>query len=179
MKKVVKILVIGLTLLFLLVLAVPISYDMEVGGYALMISGAHEDTERIAIQIRGRYTWRFLRRDRFRGNFMIEGYSITQGENYFIDIDVGTNTHQWLEYRSQGGRFFNWHTIGQIYTSNNFRYFVILPLSDGGYIEMSGKTITAIVYPTTTRNCAVILVNKMIHNLSSPITCANSSFVKP
>lgn len=166
MKKTVKIIVTGLVLLVLFLLVLPISYDLDIGLYALMIKGDNLDAEKVPIQIRGRYTWRFLRNDRFSGNFMIEGYSISQGQNNFIEIYVGTNTHQWLEYRSQGGEII-WHTIGQIYTSPSFRNFVILPLN--GYIAMSGETLTAIVYPATTRNEAVLLVNHMVNNLSSPM----------
>ena len=163
-----------LLLLFLFMLFIPISYNMDTRRYALLINGGHEDTEKISIQIIGRYTWHLLRRDRFRGNFMIEGYPVTLRTSYLIDIYVGTNTHQWLDYRGQGGSFM-WHTIGIIYVSSHFRYFVILPFSDAhidagyGYIELSGETITAIVYPANTRIDAVQIVNDMVQNLAIPM----------
>jgi len=178
---------------FIFVIILPsYSYNIDYTRTALMISGGDTEETEIEIKITGRYTKRFFRTDRFKGNFMVEGFVLTQRQAFEIDIDVGRNRDVGIIYNRWNSSQLESVPFGVLYADKGFRRFLIIPYQEylddpeytgvretietidggtiavgsGAHVEINGETITVIAYPAKTRNDAVKMTNSRLKALN-------------
>jgi len=170
--KTTKKVLIASVLVIIIMFIMPISYNVDISRAALVVNGSNNTTRPVVIRIIGRYTWRFIRPHGFVGRISIDGYSLTERSNYTVDIEVGRERHEWLQYRRTGTTHFTILTFGKIYTSQNFREILIVPFNEfienpahvngGGNLAMGGENMTVIAYPATERSQAIRMANRRL-----------------
>lgn len=181
--KIICVSIIVLAAVFIFLWIIPFSYDINTTVKAMMICGANTDETEVEITIKGLYTKYFFRDDKFSGNFIVEGFAVTENPLHTVDINIGKKGNAvpgglWYSWQSNhfgtivpDGRFFS-----LFYVEKKFKSFLIVPgdeyIADPSYegnegsVTMDSETITVICYPAKTRDDAVKMANSTFKSYS-------------
>jgi len=173
--KIIKIVSILMVLLITLLLMIPFSYNIERSVTAIMLNTLDMEEIEIEIIISGRYTKRFFRTDQFNGNFIINGFEITEKYNSVISINLGNNVYDFIDYRRWQNHELKTSPFGLIFATKYFRNFLIIPYEeylinplydgDGGIINFAENNITIIAFQLKKQNDINATINTKLRPL--------------
>jgi hypothetical protein len=168
----ITVILIALTLLYLW--KGPYHSRIEMTFTALMVSGKNMDVQEVEITVKGEYTRYIIPNDYYQGNFIINGFYVSESIENIDPFPLGKNVRGNLYYsKYRSSKEWVYAPFGQIIADKKFKSFVIIPWEEyienpvyngnqGGGIGFNGDTITVIVYPAETREEAIKIANEKL-----------------